>query len=88
MNRLAAMQDWPLLTVRASTAAVTARPRSALGMTMNGSLPPSSSTVFLMRRPARPATSAPAGSLPVRETALTRGSSMSGPTWSDEISRV
>ena len=65
MKRLAAMQDWPLLTIRALTAVATARGRSAEGMTMNGSLPPSSSTVFLIARPARLATSRPAPSLPV-----------------------
>jgi hypothetical protein len=53
MKRLAAMQDWPLLMVRASTAVRAARSRSALGITMNGSLPPSSSTVFLMSFAAR-----------------------------------
>ena len=52
MKRLAAMQDWPLLIVRALTAVRTAASRSALGITMNGSLPPSSSTVFLITLPA------------------------------------
>jgi hypothetical protein len=47
MNRFAAMHDWPLLTIRAATAVSTARSRSADGVTMNGSEPPSSSTVFL-----------------------------------------
>ena len=51
-GRLAAMQDWPLLMVRAFTAVLTAVGISALGMTMKGSLPPNSSTVFLMRLPA------------------------------------
>ena len=55
MKRLAAMQDWPLLIVRALTAVATAASRSALGMTMNGSLPPSSSTVFLIWAPGRAA---------------------------------
>ena len=57
MKRLAAMQDCPLLIVRALTAVAAAFAMSALGMTMNGSLPPSSSTVFLSARPARAATS-------------------------------
>ena len=70
MKRLAAMQDWPLLMVRAFTAVLTASSRSALGITMNGSLPPSSSTVFLICRPAALATWRPAGSLPVRVAAL------------------
>ena len=52
MNRLAAMQDWPLLIVRALTAVAAAASRSALGMTMNGSLPPSSRTIFLISAPA------------------------------------
>ena len=42
------------------------------GITMNGSLPPSSSTVFFSLRPAAAATCAPAGSLPVSVTAATR----------------
>ena len=46
-NRLAAMHDCPVLIVRALTAVLTARPKSALGITMNGSLPPSSSTALL-----------------------------------------
>ena len=41
-------------------------------MTTNGSLPPSSSTVFLICFPACAATCAPAGSLPVRVAAFTR----------------
>ena len=49
MNRLAAMQDWPLLTVRAVTAVLTALSRFALGITINGSLPPSSIITFLIR---------------------------------------
>src|ERR1017187_2241418 len=66
MKRLAAMQDCPLLMVRALTAVEMASSRSALGITMKGSLPPSSSTVFLMRSPHWAATERPAGSLPVR----------------------
>ena len=46
----------------------------ALGMTMNGSLPPSSSTLFFISRPAVLATALPARSLPVSVTAFTLGS--------------
>ena len=58
------------------TAVFTAASRSALGMTMNGSLPPSSSTVFLIARPAAAATLLPAPSLPVSVAAATRSSAM------------
>ena len=88
MKRLAAMQDWPLLIVRALTAVRTAASRSALGITTNGSLPPSSSTLFLMSLPAALATWLPASSLPVSVTAATRGSSMTRSTWSVPISSV
>ena len=87
-KRLAAMQDWPLLTTRARTAVLTAASRSALGITMNGSLPPSSSTVFLRCLPAWAATCLPAGSLPVRVTALTRSSAITRATSSEPISSV
>ena len=50
---------------------------SAEGMTMNTSVPPSSSTLFLMLRPAASATAAPAPTDPVRVTARMRRSSMS-----------
>ena len=76
MKRLAAMQDCPLLMARACTAVRTAARAIGVGMTMKGSLPPSSSTVFLIWPPACAATCRPAGSLPVSVTALTRGSSM------------
>src|SRR6266404_5090757 len=52
MKRLAAMQDWPVFRVRAVTPTWTADSKSALGMTMNGSLPPSSRTLFLIWRAA------------------------------------
>ena len=55
-------------------------------MTTNGSLPPSSSTLFLMRRAAVLATLAPAGSLPVSVAALTRSSSSTRATCSEVIS--
>jgi hypothetical protein len=71
MKRLAAMQDWPLLRLRAVTAVRAASPMLADGMTMKGSLPPSSSTTFLSALPARSATSRPAPSLPVSVTART-----------------
>ena len=66
------MHDCPLLIVRAFTAVVTASSRFAEGMTMNGSLPPSSRTVFLICLPAIDATLRPAGSLPVNVAATTR----------------
>ena len=65
MKRLAAMQDWPLFWQRAVAATSAARSRSADGITTNGSLPPSSSTVFLISPPAIAATDRPAASLPV-----------------------
>ena len=74
MKRFAAMHDWPLLIMRAFTPTSAAVATSALGRTMNGSLPPSSSTVFLMCFPAVAATWLPAGSLPVSVAAATRGS--------------
>jgi hypothetical protein len=57
-------------------------------MTMNGSLPPSSSTLFLIRFAAPEATLAPAGSLPVSVAALIRSSSSSSATRSAPISSV
>ena len=62
MKRLAAMQDWPLLIVRALTAVVAAFSTSAIGSTTKGSLPPSSSTAFLIWR-ARGAADRDAGAL-------------------------
>lgn len=88
MNRLAAMQDWPLFCTRAVTAVLTASSRSAEGITMNGSLPPSSSTVGLISSPAMAATDWPAGSLPVRVAAATRGSRRMRSTALDGTSRV
>jgi hypothetical protein len=88
MNRLAAMHDWPLLIVRAVTATVAARSTSAVASTTNGSLPPSSSTVFLSWRPATAATSRPAGSLPVSVTPAMRLSAMSPETRSAPMSSV
>ena len=88
MKRLAAMHDCPLLTTRALTAVSIAADMSALGITMNGSLPPSSRTVFLICRPAAAAMWRPACSLPVSDTAATRGSSRTRCTWPGGISRV
>ena len=48
---------------------------------MKGSLPPSSRTDFLMSQPACAPTARPAGSLPVRVTAATRGSPRTASTW-------
>ncbi len=58
---------------RAAAAWRAASTGSASARTMNGSEPPSSSTVFLSPRPASAATSMPARSLPVRVTARTAG---------------
>ena len=56
MNRLAAMHDWPCSAPAPATPTDTARSRSAEGSTMNGSLPPSSRTIFLPTAPACAAT--------------------------------
>ena len=61
---------------RPCTATARRASRSASASTMNGSEPPSSSTLFLSAVPAAAATAAPARSLPVSVTAATRGSSM------------
>ena len=66
------MQDCPLFFVRALTAVSIAVSISALGITIKGSFPPSSSTHFFIARPAVAATALPARSLPVRVTASTR----------------
>jgi len=73
-NRLAAMQLCPLFWQRAVTATSAAFSRSADGITMNGSLPPSSRTVFFRASPAIAATDWPAALLPVRVAAATRSS--------------
>jgi hypothetical protein len=88
MNLLAAMHDWPLLIILAVTAVDTASSRSALGITMKGSLPPSSMTDFLRFLPAALATDRPAASLPVRVTAAIRLSAMIPSTRSEPISSV
>jgi hypothetical protein len=88
MNRFAAMHDWPVLIIRARTAVSSAVLKSALGITIKASLPPSSSTLFLICRAAALATSPPARSLPVSVTALTRGSSITRRTSSVSISSV
>ncbi len=74
MKRFALMQAWPLLAVREATAVATALSRSALGITMNGSEPPSSSTTCFTSEPAMDARDRPAGSDPVRVVATTRRS--------------
>jgi hypothetical protein len=74
MKRFAAMQLCPLLWQRAVVATAAARAKSAEGMTTKGSLPPSSSTVFLISRLAISATDRPACSLPVNVPAATLGS--------------
>ena len=88
MKRLAAMQLWPLFCMRAVTPTSTALAMSAEGMTMKGSEPPSSSTVFLISEPAVDATAEPAPSLPVRVAARTRLSLRIPSTLEEEIRRV
>ncbi|GAA3075225.1 hypothetical protein GCM10020000_70420 [Streptomyces olivoverticillatus] len=88
MKRLAAMQDCPLFCTRAVTAVLTARSRSADGITTYGSLPPSSRTVFLTSSPATAATERPAGSLPVRVAAATLGSRRIASTAPEPTRRV
>ena len=88
MNRLAAMQDWPLFWQRAVTATSAARSTSADGMTTNASVPPSSSTVFLISSPQIAATDWPAGSEPVRVAARTRGSRSTRSTSREPMSSV
>ena len=70
------------------TAVCTASSRFALGITINGSLPPNSSTVFLICFPHWLATSHPAGSLPVSVAATTRLSSSTRATCDDPIRSV
>ena len=74
--------------MRANAATRAAAPRSADGITMNGSLPPSSSTTFLTSLPAMAATDCPAGPDPVRVAATTRSSRRMPSTRADPISRV
>ena len=88
MNRLAAMQAWPVLLQRDNAPTEAALSRSASGRTMKGSLPPSSSTDFLIRAPAAAATLRPAGSLPVRLTAKTESWSRTLSTCRAPMSRV
>src|SRR6266436_479708 len=88
MNLFAAMHDCPVLMMRALTAVLSAFSKSALGITMKASLPPSSSTLFLISRAAVLATALPAFSLPVSVTAFTRGSTITFSTRSGSISSV
>ena len=88
MKRFAAMQDWPEFTIRDFTPVESASSSFALGITINGSLPPSSSTLFFSSRPAALATALPARSLPVSVTAFTRGSRMTFSTASFSISKA
>ena len=81
------MHDWPVFWMRALTPCFTASSRSAEGMTMNGSEPPSSSTTFFSALPAASATELPAPSLPVRVTAAMRSSAIRPATASDLIAR-
>ena len=77
MNRLPALQAWPVFSMRAEMAASTVASRSSDPSTTNGSEPPSSSTTFFRCRPAVAATAEPARSEPVSETPWMRGSPMS-----------
>ena len=88
MKRLAAMQDCPLFRQRANAPTRAAAPRSADGITMNGSLPPSSSTTFLISLPAIAATDCPAGPDPVSVAATTRSSRRIGSTRAEPTSSV
>ena len=88
MKRLALMQDWPLFSRRAKVPTRAAAATSAEGMTMNGSLPPSSSTTFLISLPAMDATDDPAGPEPVSVAAITRLSRRIGSTRAEPTSRV
>ena len=87
MNRLAAMQLWPLFCIRAATPAATAASRSASARTTNGSDPPSSSTTGLSAAPASAATARPARSEPVSVTAATRSSAMTAATRASVMGR-
>src|ERR1043166_8019 len=82
------MHDCPVFWMRAATPVFTAPARSALGITIKGSLPPNSRTLFLICRAAALATSLPARSLPVRVTAFTRTSSITERTCSVSINNV
>jgi len=82
------MQDWPLLRQRATAATRAAAGRSAEGITTNGSLPPSSSTTFLISLPAMAATDCPAGPDPVSVAATTRLSRSTGSIRAEPTSRV
>ena len=88
MKRLALMQDWPLFSRRAKVPTRAAAARSAEGITMNGSLPPSSSTTFLISLPAMAATDDPAGPDPVSVAAITRGRAGPRSTRAEPMSRV
>jgi len=82
------MQLWPELTVRARAAQAAAATGSASSSTRNGSLPPSSSTVFFSSFPQRDATAEPAPSLPVSVAARTAGSRRTDSTWFEVMSSV
>jgi hypothetical protein len=88
MKRLAQMQLWPALMVRATAPTFAACSRSASASTMNGSEPPSSITEGFNASPAAAATARPAGSLPVIVAAAMRGSRMIPRTGFDPTSSV
>jgi hypothetical protein len=75
-NRLEATQLWPMLLSRPFVAASAVRSSRSASSTMNGSLPPSSSTLLVTFAPASCATDPPARSLPGSDTPRTRGLSI------------
>ena len=80
--RLDALQACPPFSIRPAAAVLATAGRSAPSRTMNGSEPPSSSTTFFRFCPAAAATAAPARSLPVTDTPVTRGSAIMSATCS------
>ena len=76
ISRLDAVHAWPVFCIRPEVAALTVAAMSSASSTMNGSLPPSSSTDFFRCLPARAPTELPARSLPVSVTPWMRGSAM------------
>ena len=88
MIRLALMQLCPPLIKRLFLHTSAAISRSASSSMIYGSLPPSSSTVFFKHSAAVLATFLPAGSLPVRVTAFTKGWRINSSTSPDLMCRL
>ena len=82
------MQLCPLFNMRPCAAPETAKSTSASASTINGSLPPSSNTVFFKHSPATLATADPAPSEPVKVTAAISGLRMTFSTWPEVMSSV